>query len=74
MRTVLLSAAFLLFILQSLAQNFENGFNFNLPFDDSTTVEYLPHFPQIPIDDNSFTSTDDMGNFILNGTPVRFFG
>jgi hypothetical protein len=29
----------------SQGQNFTNGFNFNLPFDDGTPSVFLPNFP-----------------------------
>jgi len=56
------------------AQNFENGFDFNLPYNDSATVEYLPHFPNHPITDADRVSTDSSGNFIVKGMPYRFYG
>ncbi len=66
----------LFFFLNQLttAQNFTGGFNFNLPYDDSTTVEFLPQFPKKAIDETGFVSTDNSGNFIVNGKPIRFFG
>ena len=56
------------------AQNFSGGFNFNLPYNDSTTVEFLPQFPKRAITEADFISSDNSGNFILNGEPIRFFG
>ncbi len=56
------------------AQNFDGGFNFNLRFDDSTTVEFLPHFPKKPIDETGYISANNSGSFIRNGEPIRFFG
>jgi hypothetical protein len=56
------------------AQNFTGGFNFNLPFDDSTTVDFLPQFPKIAISETDFISSDNAGNFIKNGEPIKFFG
>lgn len=62
------------FTLSGTAQNFTGGFNFNLPFNDSTTVDFLPNFPLKEIGPNDFISTDSAGNFILNTEPIRFFG
>ncbi|MCK4750538.1 MAG: hypothetical protein KAT15_25950, partial [Bacteroidales bacterium] len=56
------------------AQSFLNGFDFNLPFDDTTTVEYLPKFAGNPITEEDRVSTDSSGNFIVHGQPYRFFG
>lgn len=56
------------------AQNFSDGFNFNLRYDDSTTVDFLPQFPKKAIGETDFISSDNSGNFILNGEPIRFFG
>lgn len=56
------------------AQNFSGGFNFNLRYDDSTSVEFLPQFPKQAISSDDFITTDNSGNFILKGEPIRFFG
>ncbi|MCK4990650.1 MAG: hypothetical protein KAS29_09195, partial [Bacteroidales bacterium] len=56
------------------AQSFENGFNFNLPFDDSLRVEYLPEFTRKPLTEVDRVSTDSAGNFVVNGKPYRFYG
>ena len=66
-----------IFILTSfslLAQNFSGGFNFNLPWNDSTTQNFLPKFPIIKIVDNKFVSADANGNFVLDGKHIRFWG
>ena len=64
------------FISASLinAQNFSGGFNFNLPWNDSTTQKFLPQFPKIKIQDNAFVSSDINGNFISGGNKIRFWG
>ncbi len=59
-------------LMHTTGQNFENGFNFNLPWDDSTTQTFLPSFPAFEITD--FISTDPSGNFISGGKPVKFWG
>ncbi|MCF6357269.1 MAG: carbohydrate binding domain-containing protein, partial [Draconibacterium sp.] len=75
MYRLLYSIAIVIIVSQMLvAQNFQGGFNFNLPYDDSTTVDFLPQFPKKAIGENDFISSDNSGNFILNGNPVRFFG
>lgn len=57
-----------------IAQTFSDGFNFNLPWNDSTTQNYLPKFPIVKIEDGKFITTDNNGNFIHNGKPIRFWG
>jgi len=57
---------------QILSQNFSNGFNFNLPWNDSTSQEFLPNFPITKIED--FISINTSGNFSLNNEPIRFWG
>jgi hypothetical protein len=67
--------ALVLFIVQvSKPQSFDNGFSFHMPYDDSTTVNFLPKFPQKSITEKSYVSTDSSGNFIVKGEPYRFFG
>ena len=56
------------------AQNFTGGFNFNLPWNDSTTQNFLPKFPITKIIDGKFVSADANGNFVLDGKPIRFWG
>ncbi len=73
-RIVLLIYAAIFMAATVNAQNFDNGFNFNLPHDDSTTVEFLPQFPKTPITDSDFISSDNSGNFLRNGEPIKFFG
>ena len=72
----ILALFFLLFFLPTflLAQNFSGGFNFNLRYDDSTTVDFLPKFPKKAIGENDFVSSDHSGNFVVNGQAIRFFG
>ena len=56
------------------AQNFENGFDFNLLYNDTAAVEFLPSFNMAPITESDRVSTDGSGNFIVKGKPYRFFG
>ena len=66
-----------LFILAAsslLAQNFTGGFNFNLPWNDSTTQQFLPKFPITKIVDGKFVSADANGNFVLDGKQIRYWG
>jgi hypothetical protein len=57
-----------------LAQNFTGGFNFNLPYDDTTTSRFLPSFPKQIITNVKFIGITNDGNFEYNGTPIRFWG
>lgn len=75
MKTII--KAFLFFISQTIilySQNFSGGFNFNLPWNDSTTQKFLPKFPISKISDGKFVSADAKGNFVLDGKPIRFWG
>jgi hypothetical protein len=54
------------------SQNFSNGFNFNLHWDDSTTQKYLPVFPAKEIKD--FVSINSDGNFTVGENRIRFWG
>ena len=75
MKRINLILTMLLFLSSFVkAQNFTGGFNFNLRYDDSTTVDFLPQFPQKVIGETDFITSDNLGNFILKGEPVRFFG
>ncbi len=66
---------FLLLIVTTVsAQNFSNGFNFNLPWNDSTTQKFLPQFPIVPIPQNGFINVDADGNFSLSGKKNKFWG
>lgn len=67
--------AFLLTLGPKLsAQNFSNGFSFNLPWDDTTTQSFLPQFPRSPINDSSFVAIDANGHFAVDGERIRFWG
>lgn len=61
-----------IFGVSLLAQNFTNGYNFNLPADDATAQEYLPHFEAKTISD--FLSINDAGNFHDGENEIRFWG
>ncbi|MFA5803964.1 MAG: carbohydrate binding domain-containing protein [Melioribacteraceae bacterium] len=65
---------FLLFVTTGSAQNFSNGFNFNLAWNDSTSQKFLPQFPIIPIPQNSFVTVDVDGNFNLSSKKIKFWG
>ena len=56
------------------AQNFSGGFNFNLPWNDSTTQKFLPQFPIEKIPVNTFITIDAGGNFSLGGKKIKFWG
>jgi hypothetical protein len=56
------------------AQVFENGFDFNLPWDDTSTVDFLPFFDMDSIGEEDRVSTDGAGSFVVQGKPYRFFG
>jgi hypothetical protein len=55
-------------------QNFQNGFNFNLPPRDTTSKIFLPNFPVHQINNSSFNSIDDSGHFSIDGKRIRFWG
>ena len=64
----------LLFISSSVfAQNF-SGFNFYLPSSDTSTQNFLPGFPKVPIGDNDFVNINAEGKFSVNGKRIRFWG
>ena len=67
---------FFLFVFSSAlkAQNFSNGFNFSMPWDDSTTQKFLPQFSIKKIPDNTFIAIDEDGNFSLSGKKIKFWG
>ncbi|HYW96291.1 MAG TPA: carbohydrate binding domain-containing protein, partial [Bacteroidales bacterium] len=73
-RFFLLLTAGILFSVVIYGQAFQNGFDFTLPYNDTTLGEFLPQFPEGPITDDDFVSTDGQGSFIVNGKPYRFFG
>jgi hypothetical protein len=55
------------------AQNFDNGFPFYLPPDDSTSQRFLPDFPVGPIGSDDFVCIQN-GHFAVNGERLRFYG
>jgi Carbohydrate binding domain/Secretion system C-terminal sorting domain len=63
----------LLFAAELSAQNFSNGFNFALPFNDSTPSVFLPFFPKKTITDAERVSVSG-SNFIVAGKPYKFWG
>ncbi len=56
------------------AQSFDGGFNFNLPWNDSTSQKFLPKFPIVSIQQNNFVSVDIDGNFSSGGKKIKFWG
>ncbi|MCX6151231.1 MAG: carbohydrate binding domain-containing protein [Ignavibacteriales bacterium] len=72
MKLFLVLAAIFSFNIILTAQNFSGGFNFNLPWDDSTSQKFLPVFPAHVI--TEFVSVNSNGNFAIGGTPIRFWG
>jgi hypothetical protein len=63
----------LTFVADLSAQNFSNGFNFNLPYNDSTPSVFLPFFPKKAITDAERVSVNG-SNFIVAGKPYKFWG
>lgn len=56
-------------------QNFSNGFNFSLPYFDSTAQSFLPAFPAYTIGAAHRVAAAANGSFQLpNGKPIRFWG
>ena len=55
------------------AQNFTNGFNFALPFNDSMPSLFLPFFPKEAITDADRVTASG-SNFIVAGKPYKFWG
>ena len=61
-----------LFPILLMAQSFDDGFNFYLPPDDSTTQRFLPKFPRKAADKQVTISPE--GFFMADGEPLRFWG
>ena len=61
-----------LFSINTYPQNFSNGFNFNLPWNDSTSQNFLPHFPAKNI--TEFVGINSSGNFSVGEKRIRFWG
>jgi hypothetical protein len=55
-------------------QNFNNGFSFFLPGQDTSRQTFLPYFPAKSIGDHSFVTIDAQGHFALDGQRIRFWG
>jgi hypothetical protein len=58
----------------TLAQNFDGGFNFYMPPQDTAASRFLPKFPARSIGPQDFVSIAETGRFAINGEPVRFLG
>ena len=65
---------FLILTISGLSQNFSGGFNFNLPYDDTSSSRFLPAFPKQIITKDKFIGISNDGNFIYNGNPIRLWG
>ncbi|MGC9364545.1 MAG: hypothetical protein ACP5FZ_08265, partial [Fidelibacterota bacterium] len=70
---------FFLFVLlliaqPGMAQNFENGFPFYLPADDSSTQKFLPSFPVNPIAADEYIRINSEGHFAVKDRRIRFLG
>jgi len=67
---------FLFFLISTtvFGQTFQNGFNFYLPPNDSTSQQFLPDFPIEPIGPNDFVKVTADGNFAVNGKQLRIYG
>ncbi|MFN8343376.1 MAG: carbohydrate binding domain-containing protein [Spirosomataceae bacterium] len=61
------------FSLSSFAQNFTGGFNFTIPYNDGTTVAFLPKFPAKTIS-SADRVTVNGAQFTVEGQPIRFWG
>ena len=73
MKQSILAIGLLFFIIQAQAQNFSNGFNFNLPAVDSTPSVFLPKFPKKTITESDRVSVQGE-SFVVGGKPYRFWG
>ncbi len=65
----------LFFIIPGLlnGQPFDNGFEFYLPADDTSSQTFLPVFRVDPIEPDDFVHITD-GHFAVQGERIRFFG
>ena len=65
--------AFVCIISNVYAQNFENGFEFYLPYNDATAQEFLPYFHKKTIEHDEFVNIKN-GHFCIKDSVVRFWG
>lgn len=72
-RILLVNIVFAILINNLHAQNFDKGFPFYLPADDTTSTTFLPDFPIDPIEGDEFVTIEN-GHFAVNGERIRFFG
>lgn len=56
------------------AQNFSGGFPFSMPFADSSTQKFIPHFPGEIIGNQNFVGVSGDGYFSRNNKRIRFWG
>ncbi|MBN2601873.1 MAG: T9SS type A sorting domain-containing protein [Candidatus Marinimicrobia bacterium] len=61
-------------LINGYGQNFEHGFSFYLPADDTTTQKFLPQFTVNPIKADEFVTITGDGHFGIKGRRVRFWG
>lgn len=73
-KIIYLSVGIIAFSFNLLAQNFSDGFNFNLPARDTSRVKFLPEFPANIITNQDFVSISPDGHFSAHGRPLRFWG
>jgi Carbohydrate binding domain/Secretion system C-terminal sorting domain len=69
----LIIGCFLLTNTPLSSQNFSGGFNFNLPFNDSTPQRFLPLFPAKMLGESDRVSVTG-SQFTVGGKPIRFWG
>jgi hypothetical protein len=55
------------------AQSFPSGYNFNIPYDDTSVSSFLPKFKTLPITVSDKVSVNGK-HFIVNNQPYRFWG
>jgi hypothetical protein len=70
----ILAFIFLYFTANLCSQNFTNGFNFNMPFDDGGPSVFLPNFPAKVLEGESSRVSVSGENFVVNGVPYKFWG
>ncbi len=75
-KRIFVFAAMFFFICSGLlrGQVFEDGFAFNLPWNDSSLTDWLPAFDQHAITEVDRVSVDSAGHFLVGERPYRFFG
>ncbi len=72
-KSALALALLLTALTSAFAQNFPNGFNFNLPEFDGTAQAFLPTFPAYTIGESQRVTAQGE-QFVAAGQPLRFWG